>query len=57
MSVLLVCDCPGCFSTTPAVSRGNVVSKPEGWWLQVLVDGRIVCACSTEHFNLALKRK
>lgn len=57
MSVLLICDAPGCFNTTPAVSRTNRVSKPDGWWLQCLDDGRIVCACSDQHLNLALKAR
>lgn len=55
MSLLMVCDAPGCFSTTPPVVRLNRPAAPVGWWMQCAENDRIICACSEAHLLAAIK--
>jgi hypothetical protein len=56
MSVLLICDVPGCPQTTPAVIKQNKPAAPDGWWMQIASGNRIVVACCDNHLTLAAKQ-
>lgn len=54
MSILLTCDCPGCFENTPPM--GSARSPRRAGWV-CRDDGTFVCACSAEHLDRVLKMK
>lgn len=55
MGVLLICDAPECFVTTPAVIKLGRVAQPDKWWMQPATSGRIVVGCCEDHFSAAVK--
>ena len=55
MSVLLICDAPGCMKTTPAVVKLNRAAAPDGWRMQATATGILVVACCDDHLNIATK--
>ena len=56
MGCLLVCDAPNCIKSTPAVVRQHKPAAPEGWWLQVTHDQRLIVGCCDSHFVQAADR-
>ncbi len=50
MSVLLVCDAPGCLRSIPATYHTNRPASPGEWIICGSSDGRCVVACSSDHF-------
>jgi hypothetical protein len=56
MGVLLVCDAPGCFASTPGLARQGKVAAPAPWWMQKARDETMIVACCEEHFVAAMKK-
>ncbi|HEY2132218.1 MAG TPA: hypothetical protein VGH36_04475 [Acetobacteraceae bacterium] len=53
--ITLTCDAPGCGQTVQRVQTAkNGLVIPLGWWVQNGF-GRVVCGCTTQHLNEALK--
>lgn len=57
MSVLLCCDAPDCFKTTPAIARAGRPAAPDGWWIQATTDNAFIVACCDEHLVAISKGK